>query len=206
MAAVLSIRPDRASDHPQSDNASHRRAFSPSCIQPPPSRRRQTVDTPRRIEPAAGQESAWDYPRPPRLEPAEGRIQVWFDGTLIADTTAAMRVLETYHPPTLYLPPDDVSTRALRPVPGSTYCEWKGAASYFDVEAGARRAERAAWTYFDPSPPFEDLSGYLSFYPGAVDCTIDGEVVLPQPGEFYGGWVTSKVTGPFKGSAGMDGW
>jgi uncharacterized protein (DUF427 family) len=162
--------------------------------------------TPLRIDPAPGQESVWDYPRPPRLEALDGRVQVWLNGTLIADTTEALRILETYHPPTVYLPPDDVYTRSLKPVPGTTYCEWKGTASYFDVEAGPTRVERAAWAYFDPTPPYAALVGHISFYPALVDCSIDGERVTPQPGVFYGGWVTSKVVGPFKGSAGMDGW
>lgn len=164
------------------------------------------MESPQRVEPGPGQESVWDYPRPPRLEPVDGRVQVWFDGTLIADTTNALRMLETYHPPTVYLPPDDVYTRALEPVARTTFCEWKGSASYFDVETGARRAERAAWVYFDPASPYEALAGHISFYPSVLDCTIDGEKVLPQPGVFYGGWVTSTVTGPFKGSPGMDGW
>ena len=125
---------------------------------------------------------------------------------MIADTTGARRVLETYHPPTYYLPPEDVFTRALKPLPATSYCEWKGTASYFDVESGTDRAERAAWAYFDPQSPYEELSGYVSFYPSLVDCFVDGERVRPQPGVFYGGWVTSAVTGPFKGSPGMDGW
>ena len=148
----------------------------------------------------------WDYPRPPRLEPLDGRVQVWLDGDLIADSTNALRVLETYHPPTVYLPPDDVHTQALKPLQRTSFCEWKGAASYFDVEAGRTRAELAAWAYFDPTPPYEALTGHLSFYPSLLDCSIDGEEVAPQPGLFYGGWVTSMVSGPFKGSAGMDGW
>lgn len=148
----------------------------------------------------------WDYPRPPRLEPVAGRVQVWLAGTLVADSTNALRVLETYHPPTVYLPPDDVDTQVLKPLQGASFCEWKGTASYFDVEAGPTRVERAAWAYFDTTPPYEALVGHLSFYPSLLDCSIDGEKVTPQPGVFYGGWVTSKVAGPFKGSAGMDGW
>jgi uncharacterized protein (DUF427 family) len=164
------------------------------------------VSTPERIEPGADQESVWDYPRPPRLESSSARIQVWFDSTLVADTTSALRVLETYHPPTFYLPPEDVFDAALRPNPATSFCEWKGVGSYFDVVAGSSRAERAAWTYRDPTPSFAPLAGYISFYPGMVDCRVDDEKVEPQPGRFYGGWVTSAVSGPFKGSAGMDGW
>lgn len=164
------------------------------------------MDTPRRVEPGPGQESVWDYPRPPALEKTDARVQVWFDGTLLADTTSALRVLETYHPPAFYLPPDDVYTQMLKPSPGSTLCEWKGKASYFDVESGSRRFERAAWTYFDPTPPFTSLAGFISFYPSALECSVDGERVTAQPGLFYGGWITSTVTGPFKGSTGMDGW
>ena len=144
----------------------------------------------------------WDYPRPPRIDETDARVQVWFAGELIADTTQALRVLETFHPPTYYLPPDDVQTRALRPLGETSYCEWKGTASYFDVVADVSRVERAAWAYFDPSPRFALLAGYVSFYPSIVD---DAPVVA-QPGVFYGGWVTPDVTGPFKGSPGMDGW
>ena len=159
-----------------------------------------------RIEPGPGQESVWDYPRPPRLEPLDGRVHVWLNGTLIADSTAALQVLETYHPPTVYLPPDDVYTRSLVPLRPTSYCEWKGTASYFDVASGPTRVERAAWAYFDPRTPYEALAGHVSFYPSRLECTIDGERVVAQPGEFYGGWVTRRVTGPFKGSPGMDGW
>ncbi len=161
---------------------------------------------PERIPPGPGQESVWDYPRPPLLEASGLRVQVLSNGTLLADTTRALRVLETYHPPTFYLPPGDVYTRALRPVRETSYCEWKGSASYFDVDTGPKRLERAAWTYFDPMEPYAALSGYIAFYPSMLDCTVDGEAVQPQPGVFYGGWVTSHVTGPFKGSVGMDGW
>lgn len=164
------------------------------------------MDRPQRIEPGPGQESVWDHPRPPRLESTDARVQVWFDGALIADTTQALRVLETFHPPTYYLPPDDVSTRALRPIGETSYCEWKGTASYFDVDTGASRVGRAAWAYFDPSPRFVRLAGFVSFYPSLVDCFVDDEPVVAQPGVFYGGWVTPDVTGPFKGSPGMDGW
>jgi len=164
------------------------------------------VATPERAEPAGGQESVWDYPRPPRLEKSSQRVQVWFDGTLIADSSDGFRVLETYHPPTFYLPPDDVFTRALRPDPSTSHCEWKGEASYFDVVTTSHRAPRAAWAYFDPMSPFEPLTGHVAFYPELLTCLVDGEEAQPQPGGFYGGWVTSSVTGPFKGSKGMDGW
>jgi uncharacterized protein (DUF427 family) len=117
-----------------------------------------------------------------------------------------LRVLETYHPPTWYLPPGDIVTSALEPAGGGSYCEWKGQASYYDVVAGDRRAPRAAWTYSDPSPTFAPLAAHVAFYPALVECRIDGELVEPQPGGFYGGWITPDVTGPFKGSPGMDGW
>lgn len=164
------------------------------------------MSEPRRIEPGPGQTSAWDHPRPPALEPFEGRIQVWFDGTLVADSTAALQVLETYHPPTVYLPRDDVLSSALRPVRSTSYCEWKGSAEYFDVGTHALRAERAAWSYPDPLPPYQALAGHVAFYPGRVACFVDGERVEAQPGSFYGGWVVPSVTGPFKGSPGMEGW
>ena len=159
-----------------------------------------------RIEPGPGQESVWDYPRPPRLERDSRRVQVWHEGTLIADTTRAFRILETYHPPTWYLPPDDVLPRALVPTDGTSFCEWKGSASYFDVVTTGPAVRRAAWTYPRPSEPYRALAGYISFYPTDLDCIVDSARVTPQPGMFYGGWVTDDVTGPFKGSVGMDGW
>jgi uncharacterized protein (DUF427 family) len=157
--------------------------------------------------PGPGQESVWDYPRPPRLEPVYGRVTVEVAGQLIADTTRAMRVLETSHPPTVYIPPDDVRTEFLVPNRQSSHCEWKGRASYADLVVEDAHIESATWYYEAPVAPFGELKGYYSFYPGRVDrCTIDGEVVEPQPGDFYGGWKTSKIVGPIKGGPGTMGW
>jgi uncharacterized protein (DUF427 family) len=155
----------------------------------------------------AAPESVWDYPRPPRVEPSAELVEVVLGGVVIASTTASYRVLETSHPPTYYLPRGAFLAGALRPADGSSFCEWKGAASYYDLVAGTAVAARAAWCYPDPAPGFEAIAGHLAVYPALVDrCTVDGEVVEPQPGGFYGGWITSRVTGPFKGAPGTRGW
>ncbi|WP_345208347.1 DUF427 domain-containing protein [Fodinibacter luteus] len=162
---------------------------------------------PARVAPAPGQESVWDYPRPPRVEPSTERVEVWLGGVLVAASTRSLRVLETSHPPSYYLPLDDVTPGALRPAEGSTWCEFKGAATYFDVLGGDAVAPRAAWGYPTPSPGFEALVGHVAVMPGAMDrCLVDGEEVLPQEGGFYGGWITSRVVGPFKGGPGTRGW
>lgn len=162
---------------------------------------------PKRIEPGPGQESVWDYPRPPRVEEVSKRIEVVFNGVKIADTVRAKRVLETSHPPAYYIPVDDVRMEYLVETPGSSLCEWKGWARYFTVEVGDRRAERAAWSYPAPKPGYEAIRDHLAFYPAPMDaCTVDGERVVPQPGSFYGGWITSGVVGPFKGGPGTAGW
>ncbi|QNN52989.1 DUF427 domain-containing protein [Nocardioides mesophilus] len=157
--------------------------------------------------PGPGQESVWDYPRPPRLEPEPARVEVVLGGVVVASTTAALRVLETSHPPTYYLPVADFLPGSLRPADGSSFCEWKGRAAYLDVLGGDAVAPRAAWTYPDPTPAFAALRDHVALYPAAMDrCTVDGEVVRPQPGGFYGGWITSRVVGPFKGEPGTNGW
>ena len=149
----------------------------------------------------------WDYPRPPRLERTESRLEVVLDGRVVARTTQGWRVLETSHPPTYYLPADSFDPGVLRPATGSSWCEWKGQASYFDLVAGDVVAARAGWTYPTPTPDFAEIAGAVAVMPGRVDrCLVDGEVVRPQPGEFYGGWVTSSVVGPFKGEPGTSGW
>ena len=154
-----------------------------------------------------GQESVWDYPRPPRLEPTRALVEVVLGGVRVASTRAAYRVLETSHPPTYYLPADAFAPGTLRPAEGSSFCEWKGRANYLDVLGGTTVAPRAAWTYPEPTPPFEAIAGHVAVYPAAMDrCTVDGETVVPQPGGFYGGWVTSAVVGPFKGGPGTHGW
>ncbi|HEY2014131.1 MAG TPA: DUF427 domain-containing protein [Bryobacteraceae bacterium] len=160
-----------------------------------------------RTEPGPGQESVWDYPRPPRLEPTARRIRVIFAGETIAESTKAYRVLETSHPTVYYIPPDDVRTGALVRAPGGSFCEFKGEASYWSVQAGGRMAPDAAWSYDSPTGPFGAIRGYLAFYAGRVDaCFVDEEKVEPQPGGFYGGWITPDVTGPFKGGPGSQGW
>jgi uncharacterized protein (DUF427 family) len=126
---------------------------------------------------------------------------------VVADSTRALRVLETAGPPTIYVPVDDVLEGHLRPAPGSSWCEWKGQAAYFDVVAGGRVAEKAAWGYPHPTPPFAVLTGHVAFFAGRMDaCYLDDELVTPQPGPFYGGWITSDVVGPFKGEPGTQGW
>ncbi|MGL5809985.1 MAG: DUF427 domain-containing protein [Nocardioides sp.] len=157
------------------------------------------------IEP--GQESVWDYPRPPRVEPSGADIEVHLGGIRIARTDRSWRVLETSHPPTYYLPRDAFLDGALRPASGETWCEWKGRAAYFDVIGGQLRAARAAWTYPEPTPAFQAIADAVAVMPAAMDhCAIDGEIVVPQPGTFYGGWITSRVAGPFKGIPGSSGW
>jgi uncharacterized protein (DUF427 family) len=157
--------------------------------------------------PGPGQESVWDYPRPPRVEPSDEVVEVWLGGQVVARSTRTLRVLETSHPPTYYLPAEDFADGVLRPVPGRTWCEFKGEAEYFDLGAGSVVAARAAWTYPRPTRGFEALLGHLAVMPSAVDrCTVDGELVTPQEGGFYGGWITSRVVGPFKGAPGTRGW
>jgi uncharacterized protein (DUF427 family) len=162
---------------------------------------------PKPIPPQPGQESVWDYPRPPRLEPVEKRIQIVFNGVTIADTQRAMRVLETSHPPTYYLPPEDLAQQYLISSARSTFCEWKGSGSYYSLKAGDKEAIDVAWYYENPTPNFIAIKNYVAFYAAPMDaCYVDGEKVTPQPGQFYGGWITSDVVGPFKGEAGSWGW
>jgi uncharacterized protein (DUF427 family) len=159
------------------------------------------------IVPAPGQESVWDYPRPPRLEPTDKRIRIIFNGQTIADTTRAYRVLETSHPPVYYIPPEDIQMACLRPCNGRSVCEWKGPAAYYTVEVDGRRAENVAWTYPNPTASFAPIKDYVAFYAAPMDvCLVDGEAARPQPGNFYGGWVTDDVVGPFKGEPGTMGW
>lgn len=160
-----------------------------------------------RIEPGPGQESVWDYPRPPRLEPTTSHVEVAFAGVTIADTREAFRVLETSQPPAFYLPPDDVTSDHLVPSSHRTFCEWKGTARYFDLVVGDQVSPQACWAYPSPTPAFAAIADHLAFYPQRVDqCRVDGEVVHANEGSFYGGWITSKVVGPFKGGAGTAHW
>jgi uncharacterized protein (DUF427 family) len=162
---------------------------------------------PKPIRPRAGQESVWDYPRPPRLERTPKRLQVIFNDVVIADSGRAWRVLETSHPPVYYLPPQDVKMAYLQEAGGGSTCEWKGRASYYDIVVGDRAARQAAWTYRRPTASFAGIKDHLAFYAWAVDqCLVDGQPVRPQPGDFYGGWITDDVVGPFKGEPGSWGW
>jgi len=154
-----------------------------------------------------GQESVWDYPRPPRLERSRHLVRVVDGGIEVARSSDALRVLETSHPPVYYLPPQDVRMELMRPAEGRSFCEWKGVASYLDLVAGERRIARAAWKYDSPSRAFAELAGYLAFYPGKVEaCYLDDERVTAQAGDFYGGWITKAIVGPFKGPPGTAGW
>jgi len=162
---------------------------------------------PTRVEPGPGQESVWDYPRPPRVELSDDHVTVELGGVTIADSRRAYRVLETSSPPVYYIPPDDIATDVLAAADQTTFCEWKGDASYYDVSAGGRTERAAAWHYPTPTPPFAAIASYVAFYPGRMDaCTVNGERVGAQPGDYYGGWVTSKIVGPFKGGPGSAGW
>jgi uncharacterized protein (DUF427 family) len=155
----------------------------------------------------AGQESVWDYPRPPRLERTAKRIVVEFGGQEIADSTGAYRVLETSHPPVYYIPLEDIRMEFLILAEGSSFCEWKGAARYYSVQVGEHIAEKAAWYYPHTTAEFLPIQNFVAFYAQMMDrCLVEGEEVLPQPGKFYGGWITSDVVGPFKGQPGSDGW
>ena len=154
-----------------------------------------------------GMESVWDYPRPPRLERVPRRIRVQLGGETIADTTNAYRVLETSHPPNYYLPPDDIQPGVLVRSDRRSFCEWKGTAHYFDVHAGGRVEPDAAWGYDHPGATFAPIAGYVAFYAGRMEaCFVDDELIEPQPGGFYGGWITSDVAGPFKGGSGTESW
>ena len=161
----------------------------------------------RRTIPNPGQESVWDYPRPPRLERSSRRLRIEFGGRTIAQTTAAWRVLETSHPPVYYVPPNDIDMATLAPVDGTSHCEFKGRAIYYDLVVGERRSMNAAWAYPQPTRSFDALAGHLAFYASRVDaCYVDDERIVPQEGDFYGGWNPSDVVGPFKGAAGTWGW
>ncbi|MEM1378747.1 MAG: DUF427 domain-containing protein [Pseudomonadota bacterium] len=152
-------------------------------------------------------ENVRDYPRPPKLERFEGSIKVQFGGNVILQTNNAFRVLETFHPPTYYVAPSDFAAGALQRTQGNSICEWKGQAAYFDIEAGGQKAERAAWCYPKPTPAFEPIAGFVSVYAEPMDAVfVNGELVTPQPGNFYGGWVNSWITGPIKGAPGTTHW
>lgn len=159
-----------------------------------------------RVEPGPGQESVWDYPRPPRLEPTTRHLLVTLGEVTVAEARAAHRVLETSQPPAYYFPPDAVRVDLLVPSTRSTFCEWKGLATYFDVVVDDVTAPAAAWTYLDPTPAFVPIKGHLAFYPQRLACFVDDELVDGNEGAFYGGWITKDVVGPFKGGAGTAHW
>jgi uncharacterized protein (DUF427 family) len=158
------------------------------------------------VTPGPGQESVWDYPRPPRVEPDAREVIVRVAEIEIARTSRAIRVLETASPPTFYIPRADVHLGRLEPAGGSSLCEWKGAARYWSVVVPSRQLDAVGWSYDDPPPRFEPIRGHLSFYPGLIECYVAGIRVMPQPGRFYGGWITPEVVGPFKGDPGSQAW
>jgi uncharacterized protein (DUF427 family) len=154
-----------------------------------------------------GQESVWSYPRPPIAQSVDLHLQVVLSDQIVAETRSGIRTIETSHPPTYYFPPSDIALGALRPAEGSSFCEWKGDAVYFDVVVGDIVRRKAAWAYPDPSSAFRMIRDHVAFYAAAMDaCFVDAERVTPQPGGFYGGWITSKVAGPFKGVPGSRYW
>lgn len=155
----------------------------------------------------ASKESVWDYPRPPRVESTNRRVRVVFQGKNIAESRQAKRVLETSHPPVFYIPPEDVRREFLHPSSRTSFCEFKGSAHYWTVRIGDREVPNAAWSYPRPSQGYEAIRDHFAFYPSLMDaCYVDEEKVQPQPGDFYGGWITSDIEGPFKGGPGTKGW
>ncbi|TNC53046.1 DUF427 domain-containing protein [Rubellimicrobium rubrum] len=153
------------------------------------------------------QESVWAFPRPAVAQSSSVHIIIEHQGVTIADTRRSVRVIETSHPPSYYIPPDDIRPGLLRHASGRSLCEWKGEAVYWDVVLGDIVLSRVGWSYPRPSPAFEALRDHVAFYAAPFErCTVDGEFVVPQPGRFYGGWITSKLSGPFKGVPGSDGW
>ncbi len=157
--------------------------------------------------PMPGQESVWDYPRPAIAERSDRHVRIEHAGITVADTVAAIRTLETSHPPSWYIPPDAIATGLLRPSDRRSFCEWKGEARYWHVAVGGQIFRDVAWSYPDPTPAFAMLRDHVAFYAGPFDaCTIDDARVTPQPGGFYGGWITADLAGPFKGIPGSMGW
>jgi uncharacterized protein (DUF427 family) len=156
--------------------------------------------------PGPGQASVWDFPRPPRLAPDTREVVIRWGTTEVARTRRAIRVLETAHPPSFYIPWEDVARSLLQPAAGASVCEWKGPAIYWSLVDGERRLPHVAWSYPRPNASSAALANCVSFYPRELDCRVDGEAVLPQPGGFYGGWITPELVGPFKGAPGTSGW
>ncbi|MFO1302472.1 MAG: DUF427 domain-containing protein [Burkholderiales bacterium] len=158
------------------------------------------------VVPGPHQESVWDYPRPPAVVPDLREVSVRWGDVAVASTRRALRVLETSHPPTFYLPWEDVATSLLQPAPGASFCEWKGEARYWTLVDGDRQLAGVAWSYPHPLPGAEALAGRVAFYAGELDCRVDGAPVRPQPGGLYGGWITQELVGPFKGEPGSQSW
>ncbi len=157
--------------------------------------------------PGSGQESVWDYPRPPRVEPTPRHLVVVVGGVIVAETRGALRVVETAGAPVYYFPPVDVTPGCLEAASGSSWCEWKGTARYWTVVGGDRTVPGGAWSYPTPTRGYEAIRDHVAFYPALMDtCTVDGETARPQPGGFYGGWVTNDIVGPIKGSPGSEWW
>jgi uncharacterized protein (DUF427 family) len=157
-------------------------------------------------KPGAGQESVWDYPRPPAIVIDHRRVEVRLGDLVVADSRRNYRILETASPPTFYISPHDVQLQLLQSCSGVSVCEWKGVAHYWALRDHPGSTQALGWSYPSPNPPFGAIAGYFSFYPAMAECFVDGERVRPQPGEFYGGWVTSEIVGPFKGDAGTQHW
>ncbi len=158
------------------------------------------------VPPRPGQESVWDYPRPPRLEIDPREVVIRWSGLEVARSTRAIRALETAHPPSFYIPLGDIAPGLLVPAEGTSLCEWKGPARYWSLVDGERRLAKVAWSYPRPLPGSELLGDGVAFYCHALDCSVGGDPVTPQPGGFYGGWITPELVGPFKGEAGSEGW
>lgn len=162
---------------------------------------------PKPITPKPGQESVWDYPRPAILQDTNKHIKIIFNGIILAETTKAKRVLETSHPPSYYIPSEDIKTEYLIATSRKSICEWKGVSEYYDISVGDKYVNHAAWRYIQPTPNFINIQEYYSFYPSLMDaCYVNDELVKPQAGGFYGGWITSDIVGPFKGEPGTWGW
>ena len=154
-----------------------------------------------------GQESVWDYPRPAICEPSSRRIEIVHCGVKLVDTQNAWRTLETSHPPTYYIPQSEIDMDYLRPNARRTLCEWKGQARYFDLVIGEDRIPALAWSYTQPTEPFDPIRDFLAFYPDPLDsCLVDGKQITPQQGQFYGGWISPYECGPFKGGPGSQFW
>ena len=162
---------------------------------------------PNPIIPKPGQESVWDYPRPARLEDTNKSLQVICNGLILARTNRGKRVLETSHPPVYYFPSEDIKLECLIETPKKTWCEWKGLCQYYDISIGDRYISQGAWRYSEPTSDFVSIQDHYSFYASLMDaCYVNDELVVPQPGDFYGGWITSDIVGPFKGEPGTRWW